>query len=105
MTVVPDEFARSFTAEDLSPSTVELFLRGSGWRRVQLRRDVSAVWENAAADASVMVPHNRTFRDYRQRLTEALITISDVHGNPPRRSCPSRSPAHATTSSSFAPTN
>ena len=80
MTVTP-EISRAFAeTEDLTPASVELFLRTTGWRRTQFRDGVSAIWENSAADASLMLPYNQAYRDYRPRLKEALATIATVHG-------------------------
>jgi hypothetical protein len=65
--------------EDLSPSAVEAFLRLSGWRRDEYRKGISSIWSLDEADASILVPHNRTYRDFSARLRDALYTIADVY--------------------------
>ncbi|SNQ47493.1 putative Uncharacterised protein [Frankia canadensis] len=71
--------ARNLTSPDVEPGEIESFLRTRGWRRVDYRPTVSAVWENAPLDASLMVPYNRRYRDFVPRLQDALNTISLVY--------------------------
>ena len=78
MTSLPleDPFA---AAVDLSPAAVARFLRTTGWERVRQRSGVMSVWRMGDR-ASVLLPEDESFDDYRDRLTEALQTVGRVHG-------------------------
>jgi hypothetical protein len=74
------KLAREFTpVEDLSPTAIESFLHSNGWARVNYRPGISAIWENDALDASILMPYNEEFRDFPARLRDALDTICSVH--------------------------
>ncbi|CAO5239726.1 hypothetical protein [Frankia sp. AgKG'84/4] len=64
---------------DVDPHEIESFLRSNGWQRASYVHDVSAIWENVRLDASLMLPFDRTYRDFVPRLRDALGTISAVH--------------------------
>ena len=65
--------------QDLTPSAIEAFLRVSGWQQADLREGVSAIWQLPEAHASLMLPYDTSFRDFPNRLRDALQTISEVY--------------------------
>lgn len=65
--------------EDLSPSAVEAFLRVRGWQQIQHRDGLFSIWESIAQDASVMLPYDNSYRDFKARLNDALYTIADIY--------------------------
>src|SRR5262245_4282438 len=65
--------------EDLSPAAVEAFLVVNGWLRTDHREGISAIWESTTADASLMLPYDRSYRDFPARLKDALSTIAEVY--------------------------
>ncbi len=77
--------ARGFAArplvavEDLSPAAVETFLKVSGWLRTDWREGLYSIWESTTERASLMVPFDRSYRDFPARLRDALATIADVY--------------------------
>ncbi|GII79041.1 hypothetical protein Sru01_40230 [Sphaerisporangium rufum] len=80
MSVAQRDDARSFQpANDLSPAAIEAFLKVAGWEQVDKRDGVFAVWESEREDASLLLPYNRAYRDYRARLSDALETIADIY--------------------------
>ncbi|WP_242903716.1 hypothetical protein [Actinomadura terrae] len=80
MNVAEGHHSRSFEpAEDLTPKAIEAFLRQSGWKCEEVREGISSIWSLDQADASIMLPYNRRFRDFRARLFNALDVIADVY--------------------------
>ncbi|WP_066361014.1 hypothetical protein [Herbidospora mongoliensis] len=65
--------------EDLSPAAVETFLKVSGWLRTDWREGLYSIWESTTERASLMVPFDRSYRDFPARLRDALATIADVY--------------------------
>jgi hypothetical protein len=75
-----DQGARPFEpTEDLTPSAIEAYLRMSGWRQADRREGVSAIWHLDEANASLLLPYDRSYRDFSERLSDALYTIADVN--------------------------
>ncbi|WP_157488718.1 hypothetical protein [Pseudofrankia sp. DC12] len=71
--------AQGLASLEINPDDLEFFLRTHGWRRIEYQPNRSAIWENTSLDASLMVPHNRSFRDFEMRLRDALEVVSLVH--------------------------
>ncbi|MEU6415707.1 hypothetical protein [Microbispora sp. NPDC046933] len=65
--------------EDLSPPAVEAFLKVRGWQQVRHQEGLFSIWESVAQDASVMLPYDSSYRDFKARLQDALYTIADVY--------------------------
>ncbi|HZU58339.1 MAG TPA: hypothetical protein VFA06_20845 [Actinocrinis sp.] len=83
MSIAPNGGSRSYDpAHDLSPAAIEAFLRMNGWVQQAVREGVSSIWANSAEDASLLLPYNKTYRDYDLRLHEALEVISEVQRVP-----------------------
>ncbi|WP_030457054.1 hypothetical protein [Herbidospora cretacea] len=80
MTTARDFAARPLVAvEDLSPAAVETFLRVRGWLRTDWRENLYSIWESTTERASLMLPFDRSYRDFPARLRDALTTIADVY--------------------------
>ncbi|MEV4062198.1 hypothetical protein [Nonomuraea dietziae] len=80
MNLAQDQPVRPFEpTEDLSPAAIETFLAISGWSQVDRREGICAIWESRDEGASIFLPYDATYRDYRARLVDALRTIADVY--------------------------
>jgi hypothetical protein len=64
----------------VDPRSVSAFLRVTGWEMTRETSGVSSVWAMPNAAASVMLPLDDSFRDYNERLVDAMRVISEVHG-------------------------
>ncbi|MEO3862218.1 hypothetical protein [Acrocarpospora sp. B8E8] len=81
MNTTSDHAARPLIlTEDLSPAAIEAFLEVSGWAQTDVRDGLFSIWENVLADASLMLPYDRSYHDFSARLADALATIADVYG-------------------------
>lgn len=75
----PNSKAREFDqVRDLSPWAVEEFLQLSDWSRVESRVASYSVWSSRNDSASVMIPYDRSMRDYSARFLDALRTLSEL---------------------------
>jgi hypothetical protein len=72
--------------ERLRPDSVEQLLVDLGWR-LEEDRSSAAIW--ATAEASVLVPRDRSYSDYLQRLHEAIAIVREVDPDGWRVSLPS----------------
>lgn len=78
MSVEQGQASRSLDlTDDLTPPAIEAFLRVAGWQQTDRREGISAIWR--LDNASLMLPYNSTFRDFPDRLRDALRAISEVH--------------------------
>ncbi len=79
MSNFPGSSARSFDEiVDLTPWSVEQYLSLSGWVQEDLEPQQYAVWSNERERASLLLPFDRSLRDFDVRYREALETISSV---------------------------
>lgn len=80
-TYIPGTAARSFDEiKDLSPWSVEQYLLFSGWIQSDVVPQKYGLWTSADDDASIMLPYDTSLRDFVQRYTEALDTLTALTG-------------------------
>ncbi|QMU68291.1 hypothetical protein [Streptacidiphilus sp. P02-A3a] len=78
-----DSFRRM--ASTFTPTTVTRFLAAQGWTAESRTSGVKEIWSRRAASGSaerarVMIPFAIDYVDFERRFSEALISISQVHG-------------------------
>lgn len=78
--------------DKLQPSALEGVLTDLGWN-VELDAPSHSIW--ATDGASVMVPRDRTFSDYLQRLHDAVSVIREIDPDTWRMSLPSLFAVHS----------
>lgn len=68
----------------ISPLKVERYLETKGWRRIKSIADIASVWSYPKTDKKigVLVPLDREFADFGNRMREVLKVLEKVEGKP-----------------------
>src|SRR5687767_5737150 len=68
----------------LEPVQLELYLQKRQWLRAGHLRDVASIWHKGAVEGpEVLVPLNRSLKDFRHRVLDLISALADEEGRSP----------------------
>jgi len=67
---------------DLSLTKIDLYLKQKGWQKTGEKKGFASVWKINGKETKVMLPLNKEYSDFRDRLWEIILLLEKIENRP-----------------------